>query len=442
MNFRPSVFPLITLIVAAIFAFERNVAAEAALPEGTTPGSGEESSSAASSGEQDSNQETTLTENEAPISDSERSVEDNHAKLNISALLGLTNLTINPKVISRTDGGDTTFGVDYSYHRRIYTFLPGRRTELDLSIHSEGLVVPDKEKSPTRLLEHGVRLSLIDLSPSKRIDNAETEKRRALNREIFQNNYIPWQQDRSDFMDESNAPNERAEAKSRMEVHFLDAKRKLANLGELEADIEEGDWYMRETPDAPAMDFGEFLMQDVVLPRKVFLSFDFDGDLESDQSFSDMQLVGSGLLRGQLVVPFFDYPFALIRGYKEPKSHLNTGGPYFWGGAGLVDPSSNQTRREMVGDDDIFGRAEAGAFYRTELFGFSETKTVSAELSWRYYHEFDAPHAIEEANLDETSYFKATILFPENIFIQYTNGKLPLDVERSETVSGGWRFSF
>jgi hypothetical protein len=81
--------------------------------------------------------------------------------------------------------------------------------------------------------------------------------------------------------------------------------------------------------------------------------------------------------------------------------------------------------------------------YRTEIYsGSSPSRSLALELSWRYYHEFDAPGPLRSQDLDNTSYFKATLLFPGNYVLEYTDGKLPLDIEGSSTVSLGWRHNF
>ena len=117
-------------------------------------------------------------------------------------------------------------------------------------------------------------------------------------------------------------------------------------------------------------------------------------------------------------------------------------GPHFWAGISVVNASENDARTALTSDHKTFPRLNLGAQYRTELFSISETKSVALELNWRFYYEFNAPQPIKDAELDLTSYFKATVLFPGNIFIEYTDGKLPTDVEGGSTVAAGWRYNF
>ncbi len=363
---------------------------------------------------------------------------------NVSNFLGLSNLTINPKVIARTDEGDPTVGVEYKYERRLFPVMQARRTDVDFFIHSEGLIVAQEEKSPNRLLTHGVRLSAIDLWPSKRMTGAASDQQRALFRSIKRNYSQPWEE-LAPVLKQAKTAAEREGISAEMQSLLGKAQAELASFGTLRGDLEAETWAMTGHGNTPEVEWEEFMLEMLVQPHFVFLSFDVDADAETDQTFSDVQLVGQAQLRGKFLVDWFDKPFALLRGGQPPVSHLNrNGGPLFWGGAGIVDASGVETRKALTGSgDENFARAHFGVSYRTELFsGSSPARCVALELSWRYYHEFDAPAALRSQNLDDTSYFKATLLFPGNYFLEYTDGKLPLDVEGASTVSVGWRHNF
>jgi hypothetical protein len=187
----------------------------------------------------------------------------------------------------------------------------------------------------------------------------------------------------------------------------------------------------------------EVLARNYVHTSPLLLSWDLDGNLETDQTFTDMQWVGSTQARLLLVRDWFDKPFALIRGYDVPRDpHNRLGGPYLYGGIGIVDPSSNEARKNLLGsENEAFLRAHAGVNFRTELIEMAGM-LVSLELDWKYYHEFDAPRLIQEKHLEDTSYFRAALLFPKGLFIEYTDGKLPLDLVNSQTVAAGLRYSF
>ena len=225
---------------------------------------------------------------------------------------------------------------------------------------------------------------------------------------------------------------------------FDSAALSLREVGPLHADVKTQTWNI--TSKGKEKDWHNVLTNYPYRP--LFLSADLDGNLEHDQSLTNVQFVGSAQIRGKVLSPIFDFPFSLIRRVTgndtgEPKNWLNrAGGPYFWGGIGYVESSENDGRQAITTEHKVFPRIHAGVFYRTEVFGTSEANSMALELSWRYYHEINAPKAIRQADLDHTSYFKATLLFPGNYFLEYTDGKLPLDVEGASTVSVGWRHNF
>ena len=216
-------------------------------------------------------------------------------------------------------------------------------------------------------------------------------------------------------------------------------------IGPLRANLDgQRQWFVKSK--GVEQPYDKALLQHKNLP--LFLSADFDGSIEHDQTFTNVQFVGSAQIRGKVLSPIFDLPFNLIRRVTgntdgEPKNWLNrAGGPYFWGGIGYVDASANDARKALTPDHSRFARAHAGASYRTEIFGTTAANAVALELSWRYYYELDAPAAIRSQHLENLSYFKATILLPQNYFIEYTDGKLPVDIAGGSTVSVGWRHNF
>lgn len=364
---------------------------------------------------------------------------------NFASFLGLTSLVINPKVITRTDGEDTTVGVEYKYERHLKTVYHLSRTDVDFFVHSHGLIVADEEDTPNRLLTHGVRLSLTDLWSSKRLETPAGDAQRQFFRNVNDNYVQDWEELAQDYKKAKNA-NERDGIRAQMNHFFGHAQAELEPYGVLQENLQTGKLYLTARGQTKPAEWRESVMQQMklIVPRPVFLSFDLNGDAETDQTFSDVQLVGQAQLRGKILADWFDYPFALIRGTEKPVHRLNrNGGPHFWGGVGIVDASSANTRTELVGKEDNFARAHFGIFYRTEVYsGTTPKKSVSLELTWRYYYEFDAPAAIRRADLDHTSYFKATLLFWDDYFLEYTDGKLPLDVEGASTVSVGWRHNF
>ena len=45
-----------------------------------------------------------------------------------------------------------------------------------------------------------------------------------------------------------------------------------------------------------------------------------------------------------------------------------------------------------------------------------------------------------DADLDKTSFFRATVLFPGNMFVEYTDGQRPLDLQDESAVYLGFRY--
>ena len=74
--------------------------------------------------------------------------------------------------------------------------------------------------------------------------------------------------------------------------------------------------------------------------------------------------------------------------------------------------------------------------------GIMNDQVVWASLGWRYYREFDAPSAIEAAELDEHSFFAAKVDLPGGMFLSYSAGKLPLDVDADSILALGFQTSF
>jgi hypothetical protein len=385
----------------------------------------------------------------------------NPPAMDLQKVLGFAKgLEINPKVIAETEGKGTTVGLQYKYDRQITQGGFFKQTDVELRVHSEGLIVAQHEKSPNRLLTHGLRLSVIDLWPSGRKgDLNQFLQQSNFNNRVLTNYFRPWSralnrlkilksQDPNQIaadrrLDWTNAMNEAAEKATLMPLYVQGARDALREYGELRVDEGEGTWQLTDKK-GHWQDFRDVVMDRVFRERVVFLSFDLEGDAETDQTFADVQLVGGARLSGKILFPLLDYPFQMLRsGGGPPKNWLNqNGGPTFWGGVSLVDASGNDSRKALTTEHENFTRAHVGLFYRTEVYSTTASDAVALELEWRYYHEFNAPAPLRSRHLDDTSYFRAALLFPGNYFLEYTHGKLPLDLVTSTAVSVGWRHNF
>jgi hypothetical protein len=366
--------------------------------------------------------------------------------LNLAELFSLTRgLEINPKVVTATGGNGTTVGIDYKFERGLSLETIGSRKETDVAFafKSGGLILAEPAKTPNNTFTHTLRLSLINLWPSMDIRDNDSDsvaaKANSARRKAIAKKYDAW--------------SKLALMTNRDETHNNEMTRLVESatedfraIGPLRADADARPPIWNVTSKGVEKNYNNALRD--YRSRPLFLSADFDADVEHDQTFTNVQFVGSAQIRGKVLSPIFDWPFSLIRRVTsdsdgEPKNWLNrAGGPYFWGGIGYVDASENDARQALTTEHSSFARAHAGVSYRTEIFGTTEANAVALELSWRYYYEINAPGVIKAQHLDDISYFKATFLLPKGIFIEYTDGKLPVDVAGGSTVSVGWRHNF
>jgi len=350
----------------------------------------------------------------------------------------IKGLQIEPKVISATDGSGTTFGLEYKYDREAKRSSLNDKTDISFSLHSEGVIGADNDVNYNHLLTHGLRFSVIDIFPREEIEDKErVAEAQALSQRINVKYFKPWQT-------LAEKENKTDEEKIQMSDLLKDAGTELAPFGEIKVGGPGGTQWFIEGERGRTKGFLNAIYDTVVKRRVVFLMADLNADAETDDRFDDIQLVGSLSVRAKFDLPFIDKPFEWLRpGGGPPKNFLNRkGGPYVWAGMGLVDPSNNDSRKDLADEDDVFPRAHFGLFYRTEIFSVDAQKAIGLEFTWRYYHEFNSPRGIRREGLDNTSYFRSTILFPANLFVEYTSGTLAIDVEGAETIMGGWRYNF
>jgi len=348
----------------------------------------------------------------------------------------LQGLEINPAFVSSPDGKGSTFGISYKYNRNLSAFPNSLVGDLDLSLHSDGLFLADPKTIPHNVFTHSLKLTWIDILPPKiGGSNAQAE---ALNKALAKR--LAREEDQW-----ANAAT--AEEKNSI---FNEAAKQFREFGQLSA--HDDGWYVKDKHgNEQFLDNYLQALRDIT-PRALFLSADLNGEIEHDQSLTNLQFVGSAEIRGKLIYPIFDWPFRTFRrivggGDGHIKDwHNLAGGPDFWGGIGVVDGSQNDARTAITTEHKVFPRANAGVHYRNELWGISETESFAVELDWLYYYELDAPAALRARHMDATSYFKATLLLPftgkmGNAFVEYSTGRLPVDVSSGQTVSVGWRYN-
>ena len=355
------------------------------------------------------------------------------------ALPPLEGLDINPQMVSATDGKGATFGLGYKYDRDLVAFPNSLAGDLSLKVHSDGIYLADAKSIPNNVFTHSLTLNWIDiLPPTFTVTNNQAKHLLRVQADRLGHMHDQWQEEADP---------------AKKDAIFYEAAKELRGTAKLE--VKNGDWYATGTNGKPVDVEGYVQQLQGIVPRAVFLSADLDAKIEHDQSLNNMQYAGEALLRSKIIYPVFDLPASVIRkalgSNKDGNGaildwHNLAGGPYLWGGIGMVDATQNKARKAITSDHDVFPRANVGVYYRTELYAFSETQSVALELNWSFYYELDAPGAIRTQHLDLTSYFKATLLLPViksgNAFVEYSAGQLPVDLIDGQTVSVGWRYSF
>lgn len=175
--------------------------------------------------------------------------------------------------------------------------------------------------------------------------------------------------------------------------------------------------------------------------------------IESNQDFSSTQ-AAYGVRAGATLRDWdeqrslsrfnlFDYPFALLRtmtGMDEQFSPSGLHLPSLALGLDLVDPQDNDAR-SAIGEDDPYVRWNLELSMRSRIAEF-EDGWAFVSLGLRHYEELDAPSAVENAELDDSTYFAASLDLPNGWFLRYATGNLPLDQQNDDVFELGFAYSF
>jgi hypothetical protein len=112
---------------------------------------------------------------------------------------------------------------------------------------------------------------------------------------------------------------------------------------------------------------------------------------------------------------------------------------------GQVDPSGDKSREAALGTTTLskYYRNELELLYMfplSEVLPFLNKAVEGFEFNYRYFHEGGAPAAVEAAGLD--SFFLKTVRLrlPKQLFIAYSSGKLPFDLEDDEFFELGFSY--
>jgi len=114
-------------------------------------------------------------------------------------------------------------------------------------------------------------------------------------------------------------------------------------------------------------------------------------------------------------------------------------------GRGLVDPTEDKARQTALGTTSL------DKYYRNELeilfiypigeaVPFLGKMADSFEFNYRYYQESGAPAAVEAAKLDTFFLRTFRLNLEHDLFIAYSEGKLPFDVQEDEFFTLGFKY--
>lgn len=338
---------------------------------------------------------------------------------------------IEPTTVSSAAGDMTTAAIKY----KIEHLFEGA----DLYLKSEGVLTADAQLAPTRGLEHKLRWTL-DLLPDR-----GSRKDYTMTRRQGQELYTSF---RREGLLYRNEPELAEVSKLYAEWTLASDQDKPGLLKEarrLWQEIAPGRAFPVDEDTWPELDratAGLAPWLDETGKWRAWL--EFDAGAETDQDFDDVQFVGGA--EAKLKLPILGKPLdwfcGWLRGGNQVVKLANLNrGPYLWVGIDAVDASENESRKMITGGvDDDFLRARAGAYYRNELWSSDDgKKTIDLEAEWLLYHELDAPSSIEAADLDTTSFVRVALTY-DDFFVEYRDGRQPLDLQGESAVFVGFRF--
>ncbi len=186
--------------------------------------------------------------------------------------------------------------------------------------------------------------------------------------------------------------------------------------------------------------------------------------IETDQSFSATQVTyGGSVFLGfnsynkQDKIKYLnilDYPAAMVRGFAGfegdgfAPSGLNF--PTVRFAVDQVDPDDQSPRALIAGDDSNYSRLNIEAAYRSPLFKVGKTPieqingdVIYLTASYRYYRELSPSDIVRAAGLVDQRLWTVSLTgLLGGLYVSYSNGELPLDVERDNVVEIGFKTHF
>lgn len=189
--------------------------------------------------------------------------------------------------------------------------------------------------------------------------------------------------------------------------------------------------------------------------RSYFYWLDFHGGVEANQDYSQTHTL-FGLTAALAFQPdsnhakynIFDLPFSWLRNAFADSRNNGFVAPYpsLMLGIDRLDADAKDPRSSLT-TDPTYNRVKAEVAFATQLANIGG-QIVRLTTSYRYYKELSAPSAVTAADLDEFSFFTASLRFPARmlpliesdayeLFVSYTDGKLPFGVANDQTFEVG-----
>jgi len=174
---------------------------------------------------------------------------------------------------------------------------------------------------------------------------------------------------------------------------------------------------------------------------------------ESTQDFSKRQFA-PGLLIGfgakgwnkneaLRYLNILDYPFALIRMLTGTDTEFNVYGatfPSFLFGLDYVIPDKDSLRKNLIGNQDPFSRLRFEIGFKTRVARIGK-EVIHFSSNFRWYKELNPRNTIKINNLDESTFFVASLESYNGLFVSYTTGKLPFDRKNDQVYALGFRYA-
>lgn len=189
------------------------------------------------------------------------------------------------------------------------------------------------------------------------------------------------------------------------------------------------------------------------LSHQLYVTLDFSGSLEANQTFDHKQYVVGSSLGVDLKawqpssrlakMNVLDWPAALLRYLAGADARFSPSGvaiPTAVLGVDRVDPTDDMPR-EQLGETDPYYRFTFELAYRSPILPMSGG-SVYLNGSLRHYAEIDPSMEISAAGLDSFTLYSVSITTPTGLYVAYSKGQLPFDKQDTQTYELGLNWQF